>query len=201
LRSTLIRAAERALARPEDAATRLRVVTDLRNGLRLDAFVPHRTIAASEITGRQITLFHNIAPAGQEPTFGIDHRKYDHERIDRVLPLGGVEEWRVSTEAGTLVDHQFHIHVNPFQIVSIQNGDGVDVIDPGSPGHDPDYAGLTAQWRDSMTLKSGYQALLRTRYERFIGDFVLHCHIVQHGDQGMMQNLRIVPPSAARRDP
>ena len=39
-----------------------------------------------------------------------------------------------------------------------------------------------------------YQALLRTRYERFIGDFVLHCHIVQHGDQGMMQNLRIVPP-------
>ena len=49
-----------------------------------------------------------------------------------------------------------------------------------------------------MTLKSGYQAVLRTRYERFIGDFVLHCHIVQHGDQGMMQNLRIVPPSSRR---
>jgi L-ascorbate oxidase len=74
------------------------------------------------------------------------------------------------------------------------------VIDPGSPGHDPDYAGLAGQWRDSMTLKSGYQAVLRTRYERFIGDFVMHCHITQHGDQGMMQNLRIVPPSA-RRDP
>ena len=93
---------------------------------------------------------------------------------------------------------QFHIHVNPFQIVSIRNADGLDVIDAESPAHDPDYAGLSGQWRDSMTLKSGYQAVLRTRYERFIGDFVLHCHIVQHGDQGMMQNLRIVPPSSRR---
>jgi len=199
LRSTLIRAAERALAGPEHAAMRLRVIADLRSGLGLSAFVPHRTIAGSEITGRQIAVFHNIAPAGQEPAFAIDNRKYDHERVDRVLPLAGVEEWRVSTETGTLVDHQFHIHVNPFQIVSIRNADGLDVIDRGSPGHDPDYAGLAGQWRDSMTLKSGYQAVLRTRYERFIGDFVLHCHIVQHGDQGMMQNLRIVP-SPPRRD-
>ena len=100
LRSSLIRAAERALAGPEHAAMRLRVIADLRSGLRLNAFVPHRTIAASEITGRQIALFHNIAPAGQEPTFAIDDRKYDHERIDRVLPLGGVEEWRVSYRGG-----------------------------------------------------------------------------------------------------
>jgi FtsP/CotA-like multicopper oxidase with cupredoxin domain len=198
LRASLIREAERALAGPEHAAMRSRVIADLRSGLRLNAFVPHRTIGASEITGRQIALFHNIAPAGQEPTFAIDDRKYERERIDRVLPLGGVEEWRVSTEAGTLVDHQFHIHVNPFQIVSIRNADGMDVIDPGSPGRDPDFAGLAGQWRDSMTLKSGYQAVLRTRYERFIGDFVLHCHIVQHGDQGMMQNLRIVLPSSRR---
>ena len=132
LRSSLIRAAERALAGPEHAPMRLRVIADLRSGLRLNAFVPHRTIAASEITGRQIALFHNIAPAGQEPTFAIDDRKYEPDLIDRVLPLGGVEEWRVSTEAGTLVEHQFHIHVNPVQIVSIRNADGLDVIDQAS---------------------------------------------------------------------
>jgi len=200
LRAGLIRAAERALAGLAHASMRQRVIADLQTGLRLSAFVPHRTIPASELTGTQTALFHNIAPAGPEPTFAIDERVYDHERIDRVLPLGGVEEWQVSTEAGTLVDHQFHIHVNPFQIVSIRNADGLDVIDPRSPGHDPDYAGLAGQWRDSMALKSGYQAVLRTRYERFIGDFVMHCHITPHGDQGMMQNLRIVPPSS-RRDP
>jgi FtsP/CotA-like multicopper oxidase with cupredoxin domain len=104
-------------------------------------------------------------------------------RVEARTPFGNRSFWRQSGR-----------YTNPFQIVSIHNAEGVDVIDPGSPGHDPDYAGLTAQWRDSMTLKSGYEAVLRTRYERFIGDFVLHCHIVQHGDQGMMQNLRIVPP-------
>jgi Multicopper oxidase len=31
-------------------------------------------------------------------------------------------------------------------------------------------------------------------YERYIGEFVLHCHILDHEDQGMMQNVRIDLP-------
>jgi hypothetical protein len=42
---------------------------------------------------------------------------------------------------------------------------------------------------DSM----GYLITMRTRYERYIGDFVLHCHILDHEDGGMMQNVRIAP--------
>ncbi|ADI10906.1 multicopper oxidase type 2 [Streptomyces bingchenggensis BCW-1] len=34
----------------------------------------------------------------------------------------------------------------------------------------------------------------RSRYERYIGDFVLHCHILDHEDNGMMQNIRISIP-------
>jgi FtsP/CotA-like multicopper oxidase with cupredoxin domain len=26
------------------------------------------------------------------------------------------------------------------------------------------------------------------------GEFVYHCHIVQHADQGMMANIQVVPP-------
>jgi FtsP/CotA-like multicopper oxidase with cupredoxin domain len=36
--------------------------------------------------------------------------------------------------------------------------------------------------------------VIRTRYERYIGDFVLHCHILDHEDQGMMENIRIAVP-------
>ncbi len=39
-----------------------------------------------------------------------------------------------------------------------------------------------------------YTIVVRTRYERYIGDFVLHCHILDHEDQGMMQNIRIALP-------
>ena len=30
-----------------------------------------------------------------------------------------------------------------------------------------------------------------------IGDFVLHCHILDHEDQGMMQNVRIALPDGS----
>jgi len=35
---------------------------------------------------------------------------------------------------------------------------------------------------------------VRTRYQRYIGEFVLHCHILDHEDQGMMQNVSIELP-------
>ena len=40
-------------------------------------------------------------------------------------------------------------------------------------------------------MKKDMRVTFRTRYERFTGDFVMHCHIMYHGDHGMMQNLRI----------
>jgi FtsP/CotA-like multicopper oxidase with cupredoxin domain len=29
-----------------------------------------------------------------------------------------------------------------------------------------------------------------------VGNFVYHCHIVQHADQGMMANIQLVDPAA-----
>jgi FtsP/CotA-like multicopper oxidase with cupredoxin domain len=68
---------------------------------------------------------------------------------------------------------------------------------------DPQYSGLKGLWKDTLFIKnlaqqgwpSGeYTIVVRTRYERYIGDFVLHCHILDHEDQGMMQNIRIALP-------
>jgi FtsP/CotA-like multicopper oxidase with cupredoxin domain len=53
------------------------------------------------------------------------------------------------------------------------------------------------EWKDTVILKEGYRVIFRTRYERFTGDFVTHCHIMFHGDHGMMMNLRIADPAAA----
>jgi FtsP/CotA-like multicopper oxidase with cupredoxin domain len=106
--------------------------------------------------------------------------------------LGGVEEWYLTS---VTADHPLHIHVNPFQIVSIVNAEGQAVADPASPGYDPDYAGLIGQWKDTLFVKEGHRAVVRTRFERFTGDFVMHCHILFHGDHGMMQHLRIFDPA------
>ncbi len=41
------------------------------------------------------------------------NKPFDPNRIDRVLRLGGVDEWTLKSD---FVGHPFHIHVNPFQV-------------------------------------------------------------------------------------
>jgi multicopper oxidase len=65
-------------------------------------------------------------------------------------------------------------------------------------------------WKDTLWVKSlalqvpypqgVYTIVVRTRYERYIGEYVLHCHILDHEDQGMMQNVRHRPARRERRD-
>ena len=210
------------------AAVRPMVVADLNSGLKLSSFTPHPDVAASEVTGKQeLTFF--IDTTGPAVQFEVgnslntaDVKPYDGGRIDRKLVLGGVDEWVLQSH---FVSHPFHIHVNPFQIVSIIDPFGNDVSAPGAkdyvygadgkpvlgrdgrPVLDPQYPGLKGVWKDTLWVKSLlpsgklppgnngiYTVRVRTRYERYIGEYVLHCHILDHEDGGMMQNVEVVLP-------
>jgi FtsP/CotA-like multicopper oxidase with cupredoxin domain len=37
---------------------------------------------------------------------------------------------------------------------------------------------------------------IRSRFVDFPGTFVLHCHILDHEDRGMMQEVRVLDPKA-----
>jgi L-ascorbate oxidase len=190
LASTLVRAASAALARPDQREMRDIVISDLEDGLKLKSFVWHRPIPQAKVEGYREAVLSVIAPPdANQLLFHINGRTYDHDRIDHELPLGATEEWQVASLVG---DHPLHIHVNPFQVAWIRDSQGRDVTDPNGPAFDTDYAGLTGEWKDTVFVKQGHRVAFRTRYERFTGDFVTHCHIMFHGDHGMMLNLRIV---------
>jgi FtsP/CotA-like multicopper oxidase with cupredoxin domain len=184
-------------------AVRQAVLDDLKSGLKLTRFVPHPDIADVELTGKQSVTFKIDTSNGE---FQVDGKPYDPSRIDRVLTLGGVEEWTLKSD---FVSHPFHIHVNPFQIVKILDAGGKDVSaadaqDGTGATLDPQYRGLKGVWKDTLWVKnpgqtsSGqYTIVVRSRYRRYIGDFVLHCHILDHEDQGMMQNVRIALPDGS----
>ncbi|HYI40839.1 MAG TPA: multicopper oxidase family protein [Allosphingosinicella sp.] len=187
------------------ADVRAAVIADLNNGLTLTRFTPLKTIQASELSGGQQLTFDIQQPnPAVQATFmvanqlvgsaGYNPQPYNPARLDRKLTLGTAEEWKL-TSNGT--GHPFHIHVNPFEIVSITNNanPSVDVSIPGSfDNGDPQYVGLKGMWKDTLWIKPNYTVTIRTRYERYIGDFVLHCHILDHEDMGMMQNVAIVLP-------
>ncbi|WP_052756655.1 multicopper oxidase family protein [Lysobacter capsici] len=176
------------------------IVAGLRDHLRLDAFVPHKTITKSEVNGKGQTVVFDIKDKivdGKKvgDIYLVDGKPYDPSAA-RDLILGQTEEWHLTSQRG---GHPFHIHVNPFQIVSILDKNGKEVsvtgdLDKNGNVTDPQYANLQGTWKDTLFVKDGYNLYVRTRYERYIGEYVLHCHILDHEDQGMMQNVRVLVP-------
>lgn len=191
------------------------VIDDLQAGFKLSHFTAHATVADDEVSNepKQHVLF-NIDTSTTPLKFEVGSqdylpRPYQADRIDRILTLGHSQEWVIKSQ---FVSHPFHIHVNPFQIVAIFDPNGKDVSDSsvtddyGGGPSDPNYPGLKGSWKDTIWVKSvrkpdgtfaPYTIIVRTRYQRYIGEFVLHCHILDHEDQGMMQNVEIVLPDSA----
>lgn len=106
--------------------------------------------------------------------FTIQGAPFDPDVVNHQVPLGAVQEWQLANNAGSL--HPFHIHLNPFQVV----GEKVDT-DPMAP-NDP----TNWMWRDTVPVPtSGVN--MRSRFLTYDGKYVLHCHILNHEDHGMMQ--------------
>lgn len=136
----------------------------------------------------------NISPKG----FTINDHSYDPNAEPRTLQLGKAYEWELKSER---FNHPFHIHVNPFEIIewSYTEANGgktisrLPVID-GKP---------RTIWKDTILTRAPdgdvEKETLRTRArnETYIGRFVLHCHILDHEDAGMMQDVEILPPGSA----
>ncbi|WP_338845291.1 multicopper oxidase domain-containing protein [Massilia sp. W12] len=191
---------------------RAKVSAELANKMSLASFVPHASISPAETAGQKAEeVVFNISNSAVQPTdkdcentaskFLVNGKPYCAKRVDHAVVLGTAQDWNLRSD---FVSHPFHIHVNPFQVVEVLNPAGLDVSgdvdDPLSPG-DQQYRNMKGVWKDTLWVKNlktdpsgAYKIKVRTRYQRYIGEFVLHCHILDHEDQGMMQNVSIGVP-------
>ena len=116
-------------------------------------------------------------PSG-EYQFAVNDRAFSPQD-ERKLELNKAEIWQIRTDSTNITDkHPFHIHVNSFQ------------YDRQDPNHQTERI-----WRDTLMVNADQPETIRTRYTEFPGKFVLHCHILDHEDQGMMQAVEIVRDS------
>lgn len=101
-------------------------------------------------------------------SFGFDGREFDANRVDQDPRLGTLEEWTITNP--TPMDHPFHLHVWPMQVISA----------PGLRRADrPD-------WRDVVVVPANGEVRVRIAFADFGGRTVYHCHILDHEDRGMM---------------
>ncbi|WP_422358851.1 multicopper oxidase family protein [Reichenbachiella sp.] len=151
---------------------------NLPNEGALAMYKPFEPIKDSEVEGNELQTVHFNIDVSQIPIcFTIDGKPFDMSSPPRKLKLGEANTWTLTSG---LANHPYHIHVNSFEVHSIEHRNGrITEFDPPI-------------WKDTYMVKVGEKVTIRSRYEDFTGDFVLHCHILDHEDQGMMQLVRIV---------
>jgi FtsP/CotA-like multicopper oxidase with cupredoxin domain len=147
------------------------------------------------------------------PLFQINKTSYDPNVINIQRQVNTTDEWLLTSQ---VEPHIFHIHVNPFEVVDVtttdSSGNQVSIFDAHgnckeefvNPDKKTDKQGLVNQYcgmyhtfRDTIFVENGFTVHMRTHYERYIGEFVIHCHILDHEDAGMMLNIEIVPDLSA----
>jgi len=135
---------------------------------------PLTPVGDDEITGSRTITFTAIEPevpaaaTYQEFADLIDGRRFDPDRVDQSIQLNAVEEWTVVNDDTS--DHVFHIHTNPFQVMAVN----------GEPVTEP-------LWRDTVIVPHNGRLTFRSRFLDFTGKTVLHCHMMNHEELGMMQ--------------
>jgi FtsP/CotA-like multicopper oxidase with cupredoxin domain len=146
------------------------------NGSRANDAIPSSIdpeavrIAGNPVATRTLSLsmgqgkgyINGISFAGMDSTFEIHSM------------LGTWEVWRVVNQS--MMDHPFHQHVNPCQVLSISGGDA---------GYASLYTGAPA-WKDVVLVPKMGSATLLVPVMDYGGMAMFHCHIVEHEDIGMM---------------
>jgi FtsP/CotA-like multicopper oxidase with cupredoxin domain len=163
-------------------------------------WAPLHDLAPPVPLGGQVPQTANFA-IGQAG-FTINGSSYDPNVVNITRQVNTTDEWTLSS-AGE--PHIFHIHVNPFEIIDVQDASGNSLFDADgncktsavAGGLASQYCGMYHTFRDTVFVENNYTVFMRTRYDRYIGEYVLHCHILDHEDAGMMLNINIVPDISA----
>lgn len=129
---------------------------------------------------RDIT-FSMAFPGTKNPIVGLDlminGELYAEHAVQQTVAVDTVEEWTLrvpNAHHGGTEGHPFHIHVNSFEVISI---DGV-AQPPGTI-------------QDTVWVGADSEVVIRMKFRQWTGKSVFHCHILPHEDTGMMQNFLI----------
>lgn len=162
---------------------------------------------ATSSTPQQANFAINFDGAGNG-YFQINGKSYNPDVVNVRRQVGTTDDWVLTSVSEP---HIFDIHVNPFEVtdvtMTLADGSTVSIYDkdgkcrsdlpPDQQGLYNQYCGMWHTFRDTVFVENNYQVHMRTHYDRYIGEFVIHCHILDHEDSGMMMNIEIVPDLSA----
>lgn len=133
----------------------------------------------------------NLASNDDPKAFVYEFDSSTFPNIPLIQPrLDSVEEWRIVNRNND--EHPMHVHVNDFQVMQI-----VDPVAGTTTGVQPwgqDNVNVPAPVIDANENPLvPATTTIRTKFTEFTGTFVIHCHRLNHEDNGLMALVNVIP--------
>jgi FtsP/CotA-like multicopper oxidase with cupredoxin domain len=201
-----------------DDAHRLASMSDIAEDMRSYNVSIHSDQACTPLPkGHKRRIY--LGNAGETLNFGIGYEEIDEngdvvpgslqditpfnpDKPQICVPLGPGnspvhERWQILNIADE--DHSFHIHQTRFYVVARDKINGEVVPGVNDPGVLHDSIPLKHGSGDCESIGAYHAGLCTSVIEEIeipfavAGDFVYHCHILEHEDGGMMARIRVRP--------
>jgi FtsP/CotA-like multicopper oxidase with cupredoxin domain len=130
---------------------------------------------------RTFTLSQQMMGSGMHRINGLT---YEVSRIDEMIPFDELEEWKFINNTDNY--HPMHVHGVLFQVYS-RNGN--TYLSPNDKG-----------WKDTVLVNPNETVRVLVKFNDYSGIYLLHCHNLEHEDDGMMLNIQIDSPTNANDD-
>ncbi|CAA6803789.1 MAG: Multicopper oxidase [uncultured Sulfurovum sp.] len=113
---------------------------------------------------------------GMNMSFVINSKTFDMNRVDEFITADTTEIWEIRNASP--MAHPFHAHAVQYQILE-RNGVAVTGVDLG--------------WKDTFLVQPGGSVKIIAKFDPVlsVGDYMYHCHILEHEDAGMMGYFRV----------
>ncbi len=114
------------------------------------------------------------------PRFLLAGHGFDPDVRDVYARLGAVERWQLVNTTSS--SHPMHLHLVSFLVRSRSTSSG------GPLALRPEDEG----WKDTVLVRPFETVAVDARFADHEGDFMYHCHVLEHEDHDMMSQFRVV---------
>ena len=164
------------------------------------ATIPKFNPTAARMT-RTLTLEEKLDPVTGMPTASLLDGKAFDEPTTEFPQLNTLEVWNLANL--TVDTHPIHLHLVQFQVLDRTPFDAERYASDkaaGTAGPIADYFTGPAMpadanergYKDTVRANPGEVTRIGTQFGDFPGDYVWHCHILEHEDNEMMRPFRVV---------
>lgn len=108
----------------------------------------------------------------------INGRSFSHGRVDARVEIDSVETWKLVNTSPPGFSHYIHLHHTDWVLLS-RNGNDPEPWEAGP--------------KETFRLDPGDEIVIAARFSDHLGPYMLHCHMLEHEDHGMMANFEVVP--------